>query len=195
MKTRVGNFDYRNEAEDYLCGVCGKPVHETCIASATYDENHGAHKGKILWCICPCGQPTVITMQIFPAPLLKNQHPLPMEFIAGKNWPPDLERLFREAAASFAAGAFTASAMVCRKILMVVACEAGAQEGQSFASYVDHIIAAVVPIPSAKPSIDKIRTIGNDANHDVAFVAEPEARRAMSIAAYVLNSAYSLPSA
>ena len=96
---------------------------------------------------------------------------------------------------SFSANAYTACAMVCRKILMLVACQAGAKPGRAFTEYVDDIVNKVIPIPKAKGSIDAIRTIGNDATHELTFVSEAEARRAIAIVLYVLNAAYSLPAA
>ena len=60
--------------------------------------------------------------------------------------------------------------MVCRKILMVTACEHGEKDGQSFVSYVDFITTNVLQYPNAKSSIDKIRDIGNTATHDATLV-------------------------
>ena len=59
---------------------------------------------------------------------------------------------------------------------MAVACKEGDTDGKKFFEYVDYIVKNVVPISSAKTSIDKIRTIGNDANHDITFVSEQDAK-------------------
>ena len=76
---------------------------------------------------------------------------------------------------------------------MVCACREGAAEGKAFAEYVDYIVTEVLPMQRAKASIDAIRKIGNEANHDVAFVEKDDAGRALSIATYLLNAVYSLP--
>lgn len=185
-------FNDKLESFSYLCAGCGNGVHGRIIAKATYNEDGIQLAGFVFWCLCPCSEPTVITVQTSPTQRM-HQSPRPTEYSPGTNWPQDLERLFREAAAAFSAEAFTACAMVCRKILMAVACKHGDQEGKSFASYVGYILSNVVPIPGARDSIDAIRQIGNEANHDVAFVSETEARRALRISTYVLNAAYSLP--
>ena len=52
----------------------------------------------------------------------------------------------------------------------------------------------MLTFPKAKDSIDKIRTIGNEANHTIRFVNREDARRAQSIITYMLNTIYSLPS-
>ena len=179
----------------YLCAGCGRHAHGRILVKAPYSSDSTANlTGTAFWCLCPCGEPTVIRID---APPYSGTHQAPraVEFVAGENWPPELSKLFVEASLSFSASAFTACAMVCRKILMAVACKQGDAEGETFAHYVDYIIQNVVPIPTAKAPIDAIRTIGNEANHDLAFVSEADARRAMGIAKYVLTAAYSLPSA
>jgi hypothetical protein len=70
--------------------------------------------------------------------------------------------------------------MVCRKVLMVCACQEGDTDGKKFVEYVDHITTNVLTFAKAKDPIDKIRTIGNDANHNVKFVGRDDAKRAMS---------------
>jgi hypothetical protein len=112
----------------------------------------------------------------------------------GENWPAELEQLYSVASKTFASGAYTACAMVCRKLLMVCACQEGAKDGLKFVEYVKHITDEVLTFPQAKDPIDKIRHIGNDANHTIKFVTREDANRAMSIITYTLNTIYSLPS-
>jgi len=123
-----------------------------------------------------------------------HQLPGPREFRTDEKWPDELGQLFNEGVTCFAAGAFTASSMISRKLLMVCACNEGDTDGKSFASYVNFITHNVLNYPKARDAIDKIRDIGNDANHDVAFVNEGDARLSLQIVYYMLNSIYSLPS-
>ena len=58
----------------------------------------------------------------------------------------------------------------------------------------DYITDTVLTFPKARDAIKKIKDIGNVANHDIAFVAEADARRAMQIVTYMLSAIYSLPS-
>jgi len=60
-----------------------------------------------------------------------HQYPDAQEFQPGENWPPELTQLFDEAAKAFASGAYTASTMVARKLLMVCACMEGASDRAS----------------------------------------------------------------
>jgi len=122
------------------------------------------------------------------------QYPSSKEFCVGEKWPSELAALYEEASKSFSAAAYTACAMVCRKLLMATACAEGDDDGKKFVQYVDYITDTVLTFPKARDAIKKIKDIGNVANHDIAFVAEADARRAMQIVTYMLSAIYSLPS-
>jgi len=170
------------------CGHCGQSTSGRVLC--TLHDAEG--KAEVAWCHCSCEKqlPTVIC-----ASPEGTQFPEHCEFKAGTKWPNDISELFNEASKSYGASAYTATTMVCRKILMVCACMEGADEGKSFLSYVDYIVQEVLPLPRARTSIDAIRQIGNEANHKVAFVTRSDARRALEIVSYLLNSIYSLPDA
>ena len=175
---------------NYACGACGQTTNGRVVAEM---KRQGDGK-TLLWCFCSCPreEPAIVFEQEGKAVL---QIPEAREFKSDDGWPPELGQLFDEGAKAFAAGAYTAAAMVVRKVLMVCACQEGATDGEPFAKYVDHITTNVLSYPKAKDAIDKIRTIGNDANHAVRFVTREDAHRALSIVTYMLNAMYSLPSA
>ncbi|MFX8704215.1 DUF4145 domain-containing protein, partial [Acinetobacter baumannii] len=85
--------------------------------------------------------------------------------------------------------------MVCRKLLMAVACQHDAEEGQSFKFYVEHLLNRSLVPPHSRAAVDAIRDIGNDANPYLAFVERDQARRAMQITSYLMITIYSLPTA
>jgi hypothetical protein len=174
----------------FLCGACGESTNGRVIACMTRSLD-GA---DVFWCHCSCQreEPTLIVAK---GTSTVSQLPLAQAFHASTSWPGDLQRLFDEAAKAFAAGAYTASAMAARKVLMACACEKGAKEGENFLDYVTHITDKVLLYPPAKASIDRIRTIGNEANHKVAFVSRDDAQRALEIVRYMLNTIYALPGA
>jgi len=123
------------------------------------------------------------------------QLPISCEFHSNSKWPPELAKLYDEAATAYAAGAFTASSMVCRKVLMSCACHEGDTDGKKFVDYVDYVTNTVLTFPKAKDAIDAIRTIGNEANHGVQFVEQDAAKRSLQIVTYMLNTIYTFPSA
>jgi hypothetical protein len=172
----------------YHCGACGQSMNGRIVASLQRSSDNAA----ISWCVCTCKkeEPAIL---VHKDGEVVRQLPEASEFTPGENWPADLEQLYDEATKAFAAGAYTACVMVCRKVLMVCACHEGATDGEPFVQYVKHITDTVLTFPKAKDSIDKIRMIGNEANHSVKFVTREEAKRAMSIVTYMLNTIYSLP--
>jgi len=174
----------------YVCGACAQSTNGRVVAEIQRPSD-GA---TVSWCVCTCPkqEPAVLVER---AGEVITQLPEASEFVVGDNWPPELAQLYEEAAKSYAAGAYTSATMVCRKLLMVCACQEGATDGKSFTEYVSHITDTVLTFPKAKDAIDKIRKIGNDANHSVRFVGRDDAKRALSIVTYMLNSMYSLPSA
>jgi len=179
----------------YLCAGCGASTNGQILAQANFvNSENNQEYGQIFWCLCMCGHPTIMRHQIEPTEAYF-QYPQPLEFGVDDKWPDHLAKLFEEASMAFSANAFTACAMVCRKMLMVVAVEHGATEGQNFFQYVEHIWKNVLTFPGAKHSIDAIRVIGNDATHDVSFVSGESARLSLKIVTYMLNTIYSLPEA
>lgn len=172
---------------NYDCGSCGRATCGCVVADLPRND------GSVLyWCYCSCPRQE-------PAVLLENkgvmiaQYPEIREFHPAISWPGPLAKLYDEAAKAYSAGAYTAAAMVCRKVLMAVACHEGDGEGKSFTAYVDYITSTVLVFPKAKPAIDAIRDIGNDANHEIDFVVKDDAKRAMQIVVYLLNAVYSMP--
>ncbi len=176
--------------KNFTCGHCGKLTNGRVVCTFLRKEN----KGIISWCHCSCErqEPTVIVENFVNGEFA--QFPEAREFHPGESWPDDLSQLYEEAARSFAGTAYTAATMVCRKILMVCACLEKAEDGKPFTEYVKYLTDNVLTFPKAKGSIDKIRTIGNDANHSVDFVSRDDAKKAMQIITYLLNTIYSLPS-
>lgn len=173
---------------NYVCGSCGRSTTGRVVC----DLIRAGDRSLIAWCVCSCErqEPTVFVGKDGQETI---QLPVPRTYHASNGWPNDLAALYEEAAKSYSAGAFTASAMLCRKLLMECACHEGDKEGRAFTDYVDFIIEKVLTMPKAKATIEAIRTIGNEANHKVQFVAEPDAKKAMDIATYLLRSVYSIP--
>jgi hypothetical protein len=180
--------DWIREHRDYVCGACSKHTNGRLVA--TYQQPSNGAKVSLCVCSCPKAEPTIIT-EI--GGKMIAQIPESREFQVGENWPKELADLFMEASHSFAAGAPTGVAMICRKVLMACAFKEGDAAGKNFVEYVDYIVNTVLNFPRAKTAIDKIRGIGNEANHEIHFVTREDAKRALLIVNYMLNTIYSLP--
>lgn len=187
---QLSQFGVGPKHKTYACGACGGTTNGRvlCEVQRKVDLAH------VYWCWCSCdkGEPTVLVEK---DGMITAQLPIAREFHAGSDWPTNLSSLYDEAAKAYSAGAYTASTMVCRKLLMACACDKGEADGKPFAAYVDHLTTNVLNYPAAKAAIDAIRLIGNEANHEVKIVNQADATRAMKIVTYMLATIYSLPAA
>lgn len=174
----------------YVCGVCGNNTNGRIICDMLRMHDNAI----VSWCVCTCEklEPSIL---IEKDGQMITQLPNACEFKCQSEWPPELSALFSEAIKAYAAGAFTACTMVCRKLLMSCACHKGADDDKKFAYYVEYITNQVLTYPPAQKAIDAIREIGNEANHEIAFVGADDAKRAMKIVTYMLNTIYSFPAA
>lgn len=163
------------------CGHCGEGVGAELVAGSVSTSQVG-------WLRCPlCGDGSVRTTSgaVYPtAP-------------AGgtvKHLPVDVEGAWREVRTTHAVAAYTASEMMCRKILMHLAVDkAGAAPGKSFVEYVDALDGAGYMAPGMKPVIDTIRQRGNVANHDLPASGEQESLTTMAVTEHLLRTIYELP--
>src|SRR3989442_1339700 len=115
-------------SENFTCGFCGNLV----AASTGWFAQEGRQGGAAAYIrICPhCGSPTFFRVNGGMFPKAPPGRPV-------QGAPPDVTRLYEEARRSAGANAPTAAVLVCRKILMHVAVEKGAEVGKSFLHYVE----------------------------------------------------------
>jgi hypothetical protein len=125
-------FSWQNlnsiSSQKFRCGYCGNVV---ASDRGYFSGNHvGGHQGFIR--ICPhCEGPT----------FLHDDTQIPGVAAGGEvsHLPIDIEALYKEARKSTAASSFTASVLVCRKLLMNLAVSLGADPGKKFIEYVDFL--------------------------------------------------------
>jgi hypothetical protein len=146
---------------EYECGHCGAKVSGAVVA----------YHGSIKWLLCPnCGNGSVCDEKgkIHPGAAFGPR-------IAGL--PNDIAEAYEEARRSMSISAFSGSELICRKILMYVAIEKGAKEGESFTFYLDHLEKKGYITPPMKTWVDLIRKHGNIAAH---ILEKPDQNRAES---------------
>ena len=145
---------------DFTCGHCGRGV--TGFKIAGMDQEY--------WLICPsCKMGTVGNI------LLKVSYPGVKFGQELQGLPSDVAEAYDEARRSMSVNAFVGAELICRKILMHIAVDKGAAEGESFQSYIDHLQAEGHITPTMKPWVDLIREHGNMVTHTLE---EPDGERA-----------------
>lgn len=162
------------------CGHCGQGVGAEVVAGST---------GGVCWVRCPiCGDGSVRSFS-------GAVYPTAPAGSAVENLPEDVELAWREVRTTHAvAAAYTASEMMCRKILLHLAVDkAGAKAGKGFVAYVDALDSAGYVAPGLKPVVDIVRTRGNGANHELPASTETDSLRTLKITEHLLHTIYELP--
>lgn len=168
-------------AEKFQCGWC-----ESFVASDVgyYDERN--RDSKIV--ICPyCDKPSYINK----AYSIKVPGDLPgnsVEFV-----PEEIKELYTEARLAVSVNAFTASVLSCRKILMHIAVDLGAEENMNFFDYVKFIADQGYVPPGGKGWVDHIRKKGNEANHDIVIMEKHDAEELITFIEMLLKFNYEFP--
>jgi Domain of unknown function (DUF4145) len=169
----------------YQCGYCGNRVGPNQCYTADTSIN-----GKVAFIfICPtCTKPTFVDVagEQRPAPRLGGE-------VTGIS-EPGVHKLYNEARDCTSVGAYTAAAMLCRKILMHLAVQHGAKPGDTFAAYVDYLQAAGYVPPNGKEWVDEIRKKGNESNHEVIMVDQADAERILAFTEMLLRFSYEFQS-
>jgi len=143
---------------DYHCSYCDKEVSGRVVASYLSPRNNKIRDVVYLLCTS-CTQGSVWS--------IKNNSVIPGSK-PGKSLeglPEEINKAYEEARKCFSVGAFTATELLCRKILMHIGVDKGAEEGGSFKSYIDFLEEKGYITPVIKNWADLIRTHGNESTH------------------------------
>ena len=173
--------------KSFDCGYCGKKV--ASDRGYKIGENHqgtGHHRGGIY--LCPnCNGPNFNDLQNnwYPG------HPFGRNV---ENVPTVLNELYEEARRCHKENCFTASVLLCRKMLMNIAVEQGAKPNLQFIKYVSHLSDNGFIPPSGKKWVDHIRKKGNEATHEINPMSEVDSKDLISFTEMMLVFLYEFPS-
>jgi hypothetical protein len=126
-----------------------------------------------------------------------NGAPLPLREPMGL---PDVEAsAWWEARACLSVGAYTASVMMCRKILLHVAVTHGLQpidaNGRSpaFVQAIDHLEKEGLVTKIMRPWVERIKQVGNQANHELAAIGAADAFDVSTFTLQLLVLTFEMP--
>jgi hypothetical protein len=175
-----GWYDVREiESKAWRCGHCDRDTGNN--KGYAYSEESGP---RIY--ICPiCGEPTYF--------LGDKQVPGVAYGRQVDNLPPDIAGLYTEARNCMSVNAYTAAVLACRKMLMNIAVQNGAKEGESFGGYVAFLDAAGYVPPKGKGWVDYIRQRGNEANHAIALMGRKDAESLIEFIEMLLRFNFDFP--
>jgi len=194
------NFPDLRERHRYKCAWCGHLVSSQLglSASGNYLREFHALTGfqvstQAHIAVCPdCTRPTYfevdtreegVSVQLPDAPLgLTVQH-LPSEIAA----------LYDEARHCTTVSAFTSAVLLTRKILLHVAVKEGAPQNSSFLQAVNYLDEHHYIPRNGKGWVDRIRRLGNEANHEIVLMTREQAEEALTFTGWLLTLTYQLP--
>ena len=166
----------------FVCGYCSTTVSSTWgWATRVLPQGHASANVRI----CPeCNKPTFLYGGQIPGVPFGS----PVQSL-----PKDLETLYDEARSCTAAGAYTPAVLATRKILMHIAVDKGAKEGESFQSYVEFLAEKGFVPPNGQGWVDHIRKKGNEANHEIRLMNAADAKDLLVFTEMLLRFDYEFP--
>ena len=180
------------QSHSYTCGYCGMPLasEKGWMASRVGGSPTKANPlGGLIYVCHHCSRPTFFDQE------KKEQTPGVAFGKAVQNIPDaSLHEIYDEARKATSAGCYTAAVLCCRKFLMHLAVTKGAKEGDSFRSYVEFLATKHLP-PDCRPWIEQIKDIGNEANHEVKMMKQPEAENLVLFCEMLLLTLFVYPAA
>lgn len=162
----------------FRCGHCGQNVSSTL---GYYDPS----RHETIYICTNCSRPTYFGSN--------GQIPGSLFGESVKELPVLIGKLYDEARLAYSVNAFTASVLICRKLLMHIAVQKGAKEGQNFRQYVEYLDEKHFVPPDGKAWVDHIRGKGNEANHEIVIMAKESAEDLITFIEMLLKFIYEFP--
>lgn len=102
--------------------------------------------------------------------------------------------MYDEARNSYSVSAYTGVVLLCRKLLMNIAVELGADSGKRFIEYVDYLDENHYISRNSKIWVDKIRTTGNEATHETVIKSKEDATNLIKFCEMIMKTNFEYPS-
>jgi hypothetical protein len=179
LRIKTSDSSSKRSWVGFTCGHCGVAVSGVVIAWLDKENT------LIQWVHCPsCALgSTIIDGKAFPGAAFGPE-------IQGL--PQNVNESYEEARRCMEVNALTAAELVCRKILMHVAVEKGAKEGDSFVSYISYLEKNGYITPPMKPWVDIIRKHGNTSTHIIEPPSRERAESTVMFTAELLRLTYEM---
>ena len=172
-------------SHNYTCGYCGNSLASE-KGWICQDPQNGSLKAFIHICHF-CNKPTFLDTD-------GKQYPGASfgDYVKGIE-DDSVQKLYDEARRTMSVSSYTATVLSCRKLLMHIAVQKGADEGNSFATYVKYLAEHHYIPPDAIGWVDHIRSKSNEANHEIKIMEKEDAETLLSFIAMLLKVIYEFP--
>jgi len=167
------------ESKDYICGYCGRDI--------TSNKGYRVEGSNETIYICHnCSGATYfdIYRKQTPGNLFGKEFELDI--------PKDINELYNEARECYSVRAYSAVSMCCRKLLMHIAVECGADENLRFIEYVNYLDRENYIPKKSKKWVDIIRSKGNETTHEIKICTEEEAKQLIKFIEIIITLIYEI---
>ena len=177
------------ESKSFTCGYCGKPIASQLGYKSTSIKSfqHIGHKNSYIYICHFCSRPTYLDYDGEQIPGIAYGNDV------NNIQEESVEKLYQEARRATSANCFTAAVLCCRKLLMHISVSKGANEGKSFAHYVQFLSDNHYVPPGAQIWVDHIREKSNEANHEIIIMRPEEAKELLDFCEMLLKIIYEFP--
>lgn len=183
-------WDEKNMVDlNYTCGYCGAYVASDKgmpLIDINLRGRETITKGEGVYICTNCHMPTFIYKGI---QVPGNRYGSPV-----KGVPDNVNKVYEEARSCYAANAYTGTVLLCRKLLMHVAVDLGADENLRFIEYVNYLDDHHFVSVKSHDWIDQIRRYGNDATHEIHVNSQKDAQMILKFCEMLLKMNYEYPS-
>lgn len=168
-------------SKEFTCWNCGNKIASNTGYLAHRNRNEVSN-ARIYICH-KCNSPNVFD---------KTDNPLISSKIGKyiKKLPDEISKTYEEARNCLSVDANTAAIMLFRKILMNIAVNDGADENKNFKYYVNYLCENGCVHKKQVKQADKIRELGNDANHKIETRTKAEAMEMLKFIEFLLLNNY-----
>lgn len=151
------------------------------------DRHEGYGLGKVY--ICPnCNRPTYFEFIDG-----VTQIPSPRYGTEIEHLPEGIEKVYIELRDCMSHQLYTAGVLLARKLLMNIAVDSGAKEGENFVTYVDFLETEGFIPKNGKDWVDAIRQAGNIATHKIPSIDKELAEEVVTFLVFLLRIKYEMP--
>ncbi|MCG6264903.1 DUF4145 domain-containing protein [Vibrio vulnificus] len=165
-------------SKQYICGFCNNKV----ASKVGFISRQGPTSY-----ICPhCDHPTLF--------YTSGQLPDVAPGNSVQHLPEKIESLYNEARNSVAASCYTGAVLICRKLLMNIGVEQGAESGKAFIFYIDYLADKGFIPPHGRGWVDHIRKKGNEATHEIVLMSKDDCEDLIAFSEMLLKFIYEFPS-
>lgn len=178
-------------SRSFTCGYCGAYVSSEkgmplLEPGSRYNTDYYQQNNIGVYICNNCCMPTFIYKDI---QVPGNRYGSPV-----KGVPEKVNNVYEEARSCYAVNAYTGTVLLCRKLLMHVAVDLGADENLRFIEYINFLNEHHYVSVKSNEWIDQIRKYGNEATHEIEVSSKQDAQLILKFCEMLLKMNYEYPS-